>query len=92
MGTLGTIQALPEKLTVGVTSFLSYFFFLSFFRAKLMTYGSSQTRGRIEATAAGLHHSPWPTPQVQQRGILNPLSEVKDRTCVLMDTSQIPYH
>jgi len=30
-----------------------------------------------------LHHSS------QQRWILNPLSEARDQTCVLMDTSQI---
>ena len=30
-----------------------------------------------------LHHSSW------QRPILNPLSEARDRTCILMDTSQI---
>ena len=30
-----------------------------------------------------LHHSS------QQRRILNPLSEARDRTCILMDTSQI---
>ena len=30
-----------------------------------------------------LHHSSW------QRHILNPLSKARDRTCVLMDTSQI---
>uniref|UniRef100_A0A8D1DAL5 Uncharacterized protein n=1 Tax=Sus scrofa TaxID=9823 RepID=A0A8D1DAL5_PIG len=28
----------------------------------------------------------------QQRRILNPLSEARDRTCVLMDTSQIRFH
>ena len=31
-----------------------------------------------------LHHSSW------QCWILNPLSEARDRTCVLMDSSQIP--
>ena len=30
-----------------------------------------------------LHHSSW------QHGILNPLSEERDRTCDLMDASQI---
>ena len=30
-----------------------------------------------------LHHS------LQQRGILNPLNEARDRTCVLMDINQI---
>ena len=32
-----------------------------------------------------LHHSPW------QRQILNPLSKVRDKTCIPMDTSQIPF-
>jgi len=32
-----------------------------------------------------LHHSS------RQRQILNPLSEARDRTCVLMDTSRIRY-
>ena len=49
-----------------------------------MPYGSSQARGRMGAGAAGLchsHSSSW------QCWILNPLSEVRDRTCILMDTS-----
>ena len=33
-----------------------------------------------------LHHSSW------QRWILNPLSEARDRTHILMDTSQIRFH
>ena len=33
-----------------------------------------------------LHHSSW------QCWFLNPLSEARDRTCVLMDTSQIHFH
>ena len=33
-----------------------------------------------------LYHSPW------QRQILNPLSEARDRTCALMDASQICFH
>ena len=33
-----------------------------------------------------LHCSPW------QRWILNPLSKARDRTCVLMDTTQVHYH
>ena len=36
-------------------SFFQSFFF--FFRAAPVAYGGSQTRGRIGATAAGLHHS-----------------------------------
>ena len=47
------------------------FFFL--FRASLVACGSSQARGRIRATTAGIHHSYskarfepylWPTPQL----------------------------
>ena len=47
---------------------------------------------KMGAVAVGLHHSNtrsklrlWPTPQ------LNPLSEVRDRTCVLMVASQIHF-
>ena len=36
-------------------------------RAAPVAYGSSQARGRIGTTAAGLHHSSW------QHQILNPL-------------------
>jgi len=39
--------------------------------------------GAESAVAAGLHHSS------QQYQILNPLSEARDRTCILMDASQI---
>ena len=38
-----------------------------------------------DITAAGLYHSSW------QGWILNPLSKVRDRTCILMDTSQVCY-
>ena len=37
--------------------FLSFFFISSFLRAAPAAYGSSQARGRIEATAAGLYYS-----------------------------------
>ena len=69
------------------------------FRAAPATYGSSQARGWTGAVAASLHHSPsnagskldlQPTPQLSwQWRILNLLSEVKDRTHILMDTSQV---
>ena len=65
-------------------SFFSFFFF-SFFRSTLTTCGSSQARGGIGAAAARLHHS---TPQHQ---ILNPLSEARDWTHVLMHTSRVRY-
>ena len=58
-------------------------------------HGSSQARGWIGALAAGLHHSRghtgselhlWPTPQLHQCRIPNPLSEARDQTCVLVAT------
>ena len=42
--------------TSGSTTSLEYFFFL-FLRAAPAAHGSSQARGLIGATAAGLHHS-----------------------------------
>ena len=67
--------------------------------ATAAAYGSSQARGHIRAAAAGLHHSHSnagfephlpPTPHSSwQRQILNPLSETRDQTCILMDTSAV---
>ena len=68
-----------------------------------MACGSSPSRGLIEselqlpayttATAtpdpshvSNLHYSSW------QHWILNPLSKARDQTCILMDTSHVPYH
>ena len=69
-----------------MSSFLFFFFFSWIFRAAPMAYGGSQARGLIGAIAADLYHSS------QQHWILNPLSEARDPTCVLMDTSQVCYH
>ena len=75
-----------------------FFFFFFSLRATPTAYGSSQTRGQIRALAASLwcshsnvgsetclflHHSSWPCQ------ILSLLSKARDRTCVLMDTSQV---
>ena len=66
------------------------------FRAALATYRSSQTRGQIRATAAGLHHSHsnsgselhlQSTPQFTGM----PLSEARGRTLILMDFSWIHF-
>ena len=69
--------------------FFFIFIFLPF-RATLLAYGSSQVKGWIGATATSLHHSytgskllMWPVPQ---------LMTMPDRICILMDTSQVPYH
>ena len=69
-------------------------------RSTPVTYGSSQARDRIRATAANLHHSHsntrskprlQPTAQPRPRWILNPLSKARDGTCVLVDASQIHF-
>ena len=64
-----------------------------------MAYGSSQVRGPIGAAVAGLHHSHsnarsklhlQTMPQLVACQILNPLSETRDPTHILMDTSLNP--
>ena len=70
--------------------FLLLLFFVclfAFFRAAPMAYGSSQARGWVRDTAASLC-----MPQPQQHRIPNPLSKVRDRTHILMDTSRILFH
>ena len=77
-----------------------YLFSLFFFKGLHMQhklYGSSQARSRISATAAGLHysHSSWGSKLHHGSGqyrILNPLSGARDRTHILMDSSQVHYH
>ena len=63
-----------------------------------MAYGGSQVRGAIGAPAGGQCHSHsnarsdpclQPTPQLMARQILNPRSEARDQTCILMDASQV---
>ena len=81
---------------------LHFFFYFNFFlfRAAPKAYAVSQARGRTGAVAAGLHHSHSnvrsalplrPTPQLKVMPDLNPLSKARDRTCVLMDASQIGF-
>ena len=60
-----------------------FFFFFLFLGLHSQHYGGSQARGQIGAAAASLNHSSW------QRQILNPLSEAKDRTHILMDICQV---
>jgi len=77
---------------------LIYLFIYLLFRAKPVAYGRSQARGWIRAVAAGLHHRHSPMPDLSricdihhnlwQHQILNPLSEARNWTCLLMDTSQ----
>ena len=74
--------------------------FFCLFRAAPAAYRSSQARGRIRATAAGLHHSTatrdlsciWDLHHSSEhRRILNPWSKAREQTCVLMDTSWVHY-
>ena len=51
----------------------------------LLAYASAIATQDLSHTC-DLHHSS------QQCQILNPLSEAGDRTCILMDTSQVCYH
>ena len=75
--------------------FFSFFSFFGLFRAEPSTCGSSQARGWIWAVAAGLQpqpqqHQSWICDlcfSSQQCWILNLLSEAKDQTPILMDTS-----
>ena len=82
---------------------VSFFFFclFAFSRATPAAYGDSQARGQIGAVAPSLHRShsntrsrPYRDLQhsSRQHRILNPLSKARDRTCVLMDASQIHFH
>ena len=77
-----------------------FIYLLGFFRAWPLAYGGSQARGRIGAVDAGLSHSHsnagsepclWPICSQPHR-VLNPLSEARYWTCILMDTSQIHFH
>ena len=74
------------------------FFIFLIFRATLAAYGSSQARGLIGAaawvttTATAMPDLSWVCNlhlSSRQCRILNPLSEVRDQTHVLMDTSWV---
>ena len=66
--------------------FVDINFIFCLFRAAPAAYRDSQARGQIRAVVADLHHG------TQQHRILNPLSEARDQTCILMDTRQIRFH
>ena len=66
------------------------------FRAALEAYGSCQARGSIRVAAINLRHSHvGPKPYLDlyhssgQRRIPDPVSEARDQTRMLMDTSRI---
>ena len=69
-----------------------------YFRATSVAYGSSQPGDRIGAVVGSLHHSHSngrSEAHLQSTHlkcwILNPLSEARNQTLILMDTSQICY-
>ena len=72
----------------GETFYFIYLFFclLSFLGPYPWHMEVPRLGGRIGTVAAGLHHSS------QQCGILNPLSEARDRTCNLMVPNRIHFH
>ena len=55
-------------------------------RGLLAYVGDHKAKPRSGFSICHLHYSS------RQRQILNLLSEARDRTCVLMDTSQIHFH
>ena len=81
-------------------TYLFFMFYFLLFRAAPEAYGSSQARGLIGATAAGLCQATetWDPSHVcnlhdssRQFRILNPLSEARDRTRNPMVPSRIPF-
>ena len=56
------------------------------FRATPIAHTGSQARGQIRAVATSLYHSS------RQLRILNPLSEARDQTLIIMDTSHFRFH
>ena len=71
---------------------------LLLFRASPMAYGSSQVKLELQLPAYATATVTQDTSHVcdlhrssQQCWILNPLREARDWTCILMDTSRVPY-
>ena len=94
---MGT-EVWPPSLAAASGNFFFFFFF--FFWPAPVACGSSQARGQIGAVAASLH-GVWDgdpificdlSRSLWQCWILNPLSEPRDRTWVLMDRSQVCYY
>ena len=83
-----------------LTLFIYLFTYFCLFKATPMTCGGSQARCQIGAVSAGLYHSHSRTGSShvcnlhcssRQYQILNPLSEAKDWTYILMDAGQIHF-
>ena len=88
-----------ENLCLNNTHFIYFCLFILLFKAAPTAHGSSQARCHIGVMAAGLHHSHsntgsepclWPTPQLT--AMPDPWPRARNRTHILMDTSQICFH
>ena len=81
--------------------FLSSSFFFLLFRATAVAYGGPQARDPV-GSAAAAYAAVTATPDLscvcglhcsfQKHRILNPLSEARDRTHILLDTSWVRFH
>ena len=85
-------------IKIGYNFYFPFFFFFLLFWGTRATHGSSQARGQIGAVApAHATATAMPDPsrvcnlqhRSQQHRILNPLSEARDQTLILMDPSQV---
>ena len=95
------VNILYDISKLGLANVLFRFFFFRLFRVTIpVAYGGSPARSSIRTVAASLCHShcnPGFEPLLclhhnsRQCWILNPLSNVRDWTCVLMDTIQVCY-
>ena len=82
---------MPKITEITYVGCIFFFSFLSF-KAEPSAYGRFQARGQIGAVAASLCHSHssrsepllQPTPQLTVMPDPYPLSEARDRTCILM--------
>ena len=84
---ISTLGRYTFHLNIGNIA-IFFFFLLLFFRATPKAYGSSQAGAatRDLSHVHDLYHSSW------QCQIPDPLSEARDQTRILMDTSQIHFH
>ena len=88
-------EQLPDS---ALTPCIERFFVDVVFKATPAVYGSSRVRGGTKAATSSLYHSNTGSKPIcdlhhslWQCQIVNPLSETRDRTCILVDTSQIHF-
>ena len=102
-GNLWMEEIAAEFILYAFTQFYCGNWNLNFFSFRAAPrHMETQARSWIRATAAGLLHghsnlgseptSVTYTTAHSNNGILNPVSEARDQTCILMDTSRICFH